>query len=82
MTLLETIQKIVYDTVKSLHLTDSVIGTVTSASPLEISMDVSQAVLKEEVLYICDSVPPLILNDKVLMLSVQHGQKFIVLSRL
>lgn len=82
MTLLETIQKIVYDTVKSLQLTDSVIGTVTSTSPLEISMDVSQAVLKDPVLYICDSVPTLMLDDKVLMLSVQHGQKYIVLSRL
>lgn len=81
MTLLETIQKIVYDTIRGLQLTDAVFGTVTSASPLEVSMDVTQAVLRSEVLIVCDSVSGLMAGDKVLMLSVMHGQKFIVLSR-
>lgn len=82
MTLLGTIQKVIFETLKGMQLTDAVIGTVTSAEPLEISMDVSQAVLKDPVLYICESVPALEAGNKVLMLSVMRGQKFIVLSRI
>lgn len=82
MNLLQTIQKVVYDTIRGLQLTDAVVGTVTNSSPLEISLDVSQAVLRSEVVIVCDCVSGLFAGDKVLMLSVMHGQKFIVLSRL
>jgi hypothetical protein len=82
MTLLDTIQEIVFRTVNGLQLTDMAVGEVTSADPLEVRLDVSQAALRGEVIIKVESVPDLVLGDKVLMLSVQHGQKYIILSRL
>ena len=119
---------------------DMLVGTVTAASPLEISVDTTQATLRKEVLILTEPViekkivlakhkhmtkpgvlehshptvgsslsgsyetteehsiltcyengkalptwliqRALAVGDKVLLLSVQHGQRFIVLSRL
>lgn len=139
MTLLETLQMINGQSMHAAQLSDLLIGTVTNASPLEITTDVSQAALRREVLYLTEAViekkidtlkhdhyvlhshsipngstgatgvclpaledvkcyengralptdassitlnEGLKLGDKVLLLSVQHGQKFVVLSRL
>lgn len=101
MTLLDVVQQIVKSCLDSAQLTDMAVGTVTSASPLEITIDVQQAALREEVLIVLDPVesssdfPTIsgVLNcrwgsssfsvgDKVLLLSVLHGQKYLVISRL
>lgn len=107
MTLLQTIQQINKTSMDAAQLTDMTVGTVTSASPLEITTDIHQAALTGEVLILTDAVSPisgddyftdvngelcaiwgsgdarsLKLGDKVLMLSVRHGQQYIVLSRL
>lgn len=100
MTLLDTIQTLVMQVINTAQLTDMKTGTVTSVSPLEITTDVSQAPLREEVLIFATHVSEqyftvidgelcviwgaesFALNDKVLLLAVQHGQKYIVLGRL
>lgn len=142
MTLLEVLVDVVNSVNGASQLTDMVIGTVTSVSPLEITIDVSQAAIKSEIIYLTDAVIEkklstlshthtvsgstgaggspshshgvslttsdalgntvctengvalpydasgitlnrgLAVGDKVLMLSVQHGQKYVVLSRL
>lgn len=97
MTLLDTIQTLVMQVLNGAQLTDIKAGTVTSADPLEITLDTAQAPLREEVLILTQEVKdfaevngkrccvwgnPFVINDKLLLLSVQHGQKFIVLSRL
>lgn len=141
-TLLQVLQKINKNGNEAEQLSDMVIGTVTSASPLEVSIDTTQAILKREVLLLTANVierrvalsnhnhkftglahvhsapggmtsnelfgtyetesnrssvtcyeqgvalptnliqRALAVGDKVLLLSVQHGQKFIILSRL
>lgn len=107
MTLLQTLQQINKTSMEAAQLTDMTVGTVVSESPLEISTDVHQAPLLEQVLILTDAVSPisgddyftdvngelcaiwgtgnarsLKTGDKVLMLSVRHGQQYIVLSRL
>lgn len=107
MTLLQTLQQINKTSMDSAQLTDMIIGTVESASPLEITTDIHQAALTEEVLILTEAVSPiseddyfadvngelsaiwgsgvarsLKTGDKVLMLSVRHGQQYIILSRL
>lgn len=93
MTLLDTIQTLVAQVLSGSQLTDMAVGTVTSADPLEIQLDTSQAPIKSDIIILTDAVKPksvgqfvittaLAAGEKVLLLSVQHGQKFIVLSRL
>lgn len=93
MTLLETIQTLVMQVLNGAQLTEMKTGTVTSINPLEITLDVAQAPLREEVLILTETVKAksvgqipinvgLAVGQKVLLLAVQHGQKFIVLSRL
>lgn len=109
MTLLDALQKIVSDQLKAGQLTDMAVGTVTSADPLEIILDVHQAALKGDAIILTDAVKgggggyftevsgvlcvvwgqntassgsDLVVGDKVLLLAVQHGQTYIVLSRL
>ena len=109
MTLLDVLQQINKTSMDAAGLTDMTVGTVTSVSPLEVTLDVAQAPIKEELLILTDTVrgtdvedyfreadgelcivwdqdtqrvKTLKLNDKVLLLAVQHGQKFIILSRL
>lgn len=126
MELIDIMHQINQQSQKAMQPTELVIGTVTSASPLEVTSNTSMAPLKASVLYLTanvvekkipvlqhthttpdgatssalDSVVCLengvplpvengyiILNralqagDKVLMMRVQHGQKFVVLSR-
>ena len=127
MELIEVLQKISQDAAGGMGLTDLTIGTVTSASPLEITTQTSMQVLKSPVLYLTSAVvektlsplthlhsygsglttenalesvvctengqalpsdstgitlnQSLQVGDKVLLLRVQRGQKFVVLSR-
>lgn len=120
MTLLDVLQQINKSSMDAAGLTDMTVGTVTAADPLEITLDISQAPLKEEIIILTDTVKgkvidiagssyftdrngelcciwgssedipegsavvtlPLAVGDKVLLLAVQHGQRYIVLSRL
>ena len=97
MTLLDVIQEAIRQNIAAAQLTDMVTGTVVSVDPLEIQTDTTQASLKQEVLVLTESVfgvsavqsgnvldisdSGLSLGDKVILLRVQHGQRFIVLSR-
>ena len=97
MTLLDVIQEAIRQNLVAAQLTDMVTGTVVSVDPLEIQTDTTQASLKQEVLVLTESVfgvsavqsgdvvdisdSGLSLGDKVILLRVQHGQRFIVLSR-
>ncbi len=83
MNLLDVIQKAVRDVLHSSQLTDMVTGVVESTDPLTIVNDISQAPLREEVLILTETVkdPALETGDKVIMLSVMHGQKYLVISR-
>lgn len=126
MELIQALQQIMQKNMQAMQLTNLVMGTVTSASPLEITSNTAMEPLRAGVLYLTEPViekkipvlrhthtapegvtgPALesvvcqedgkslpveggyiILNrgleagDKVLMLRVQNGQKFLVLSR-
>ena len=126
MELIQALQQIMQKNMQAMQLTNLVMGTVTSESPLEITSNTAMEPLRAGVLYLTESViekkipvlrhthtapdgatgPALesvgcqedgtslpveggyiILNrgleagDKVLMLRVQNGQKFLVLSR-
>lgn len=115
MELVQVIQKIVQDAMKGSALTDLTVGTVTSASPLEITTRTTMQPLRAQVLYLTDAVipktlqfssdtpgvicyvngeaqpvsggtvtlnPALAVGDKVLLLRVQNGQKFVILSKI
>ena len=114
MDLLDIVQEIVQKNMTAAQLTDLRIGTVTKASPLEITTDISAQPLQAQILYLTDAVvekklstqpalsnvaftvngqavpassggivlsPALAVGDKVILLRVQNGQKYIVLSR-
>lgn len=81
MTLLDIIQECVRQSMNAAQLTDMVVGTVTGEDPLEIQIDSTQATLTGAVLLLTDNVLDLALDDKVILLRVQRGQRFIVLSR-
>ena len=107
MTLLEAVTQVVEKSNTAAQLTDLAIGTVTSASPLKITIDATQTPLEASVLLLTETVVEkrttalkhkhtdeepdklenivlqrgLAVNDKVLLLRVQHGQRYVVLSR-
>ena len=128
MDLYQALQLMMQKNLHAMQPTDLVIGTVTSASPLEITSNTAMAPLRQPVLYLTENVVEkkipilqhshtcpdgttsdallsssivcqedgnslpieggyIILNralevgDKVLMMKVQKGQKFVVLSR-
>lgn len=81
MTLIDMIHKIVQETVSAMQMTEYVPGTVVSASPLEISINPAMAPLKPIVLIMTSGVGALEQGDRVTLLRVARGQKFIVLSK-
>ena len=128
MNLVQVVQGIVKETMKAYQPAEMQIGTVTSASPLEITLDTTMQVLKQQVLYLSETVvekkipvlehthqapggttqPALLqseiicdehgtglgvkdnsiifnnalsVGDKVILMRVQNGQKFVILSR-
>ena len=58
MELLDVIQKICQTNYKAMSPTDLVIGTVVSASPLQISINTAMAPLEKSVLYLTSAVIP------------------------
>lgn len=131
MELKDVLQQMMQESQQGMQPTELCIGTVTSANPLEVTINTQMAPLKASVLYLTESViekkipvlehthivhdtssdggsceealseiacyengkalpvengyiilnRPLATGDEVLLLQVQHGQKFIVLSR-
>lgn len=84
MDLINIIQQIVQQSLKAAQLTDMVMGTVVSVSPLEITINPAMAPLKNQILHLTSSVTgdhALEAGDKVIMLRVRNGQEFIVLSK-
>lgn len=81
MDLLSVVNQIVQNNLAAQQLTDLVIGTVTSADPLEIQISPDMPPFPKEVLLLTETVDGhLSKDDKVLMLRVMRGQQFIVLS--
>ena len=101
MDLIEILQQIIQNGISELKLTDLVIGTVVTPSPLTIQIDTLMQPLPEEALIKTEAIMPksysgttsdgatytAVINagiqpgDKVVMLRCQHGQRFIVLSK-
>ena len=101
MDLIEILQQIIQNGISELKLTDLVIGTVVTASPLTIQIDTLMQPLPEEALIKTEAIMPktysgttsdgatftvtinegIQAGDKVVMLRCQHGQRFIVLSK-
>jgi hypothetical protein len=101
MDLIEVLQQILQNGITELKLTDLVIGTVVTVSPLTIQIDTLMQPLPEEALIKTEAIMPktysgttsdgatftAVINegiqagDKVVMLRCQHGQRFIVLSK-
>ena len=128
MNLTQVIQGIVRETMKAYQPAEMQIGTVTAVNPLEITLDTTMQVLKQQVLYLSETVvekkipvlehthqtpegttqPALLQNeiicdehgtslgfkdnsiifnnalsvgDKVILMRVQSGQKFVIVSR-
>ena len=71
MELLDVIQKICQKNYAAMAPTDLVIGTVVSASPLQISLSAAMAPLNESVLYLTSAVVPKTLSS----LSHSHGME-------
>lgn len=68
MELKDAIQGLVQNSMKAAQLTDLRIGTVTSASPLEITIDPAMAPLQAGVLYLTEAV----VEKKIPVLEHQH----------
>lgn len=113
MELIEVLNQIIQKNMNASQLAELCIGTVTSAAPLEITINTAMAPLRESVLYLTDAVvaktisasdgivltgtkngaalpnsgstltlnSALAVGDKVLLLRVQKGQKFVILSK-
>lgn len=83
MELRDIINQMIAQHMKAEQLTDLRFGTVTSASPLEISINTAMAPLQGGILLLTEQVATsgLEVGDKVMLLRVLHGQKYIVLSK-
>lgn len=89
--LLEVIKKVVHNTLENKKLTDIAYGKVESISPLTVRLD-QKLLLTKEFLIVTDSFKNKVINgitidnelkvgDKLIMLRVQEGQKYLLLSK-
>lgn len=83
MELRDVLNQMIAQHMKSEQLTDLRFGTVTSAAPLEISINTAMAPLQNGILLLTEQVSTsgLEVGDEVMLLRVLHGQKYIVLSK-
>ena len=66
-----------------MKLTDKATGIVTSLSPLKVQVDITMQPLPSAALLLTDTVRGnLKAGDRVLMLRVQNGQQYIILSKI
>lgn len=81
--LVGVIQRIVQNSIQAMKLTDKATGTVLSTAPLSIRTDMSMQAIPAAALLITDPVRgELAAGDRVLMLRVQNGQQYIILSKI
>lgn len=81
--LVGVIQQIVQNTIEAMKLTDKATGTVLSASPISIQTDVTMQTIPAAALLMTDAVRGrLTAGDQVLMLRVQKGNQYIILSKI
>ncbi len=81
--LVGVIQQIVQETVQAMKLTDKATGTVLSIAPLSVQTDISMQPIPAAALTLTDTVwGKLAAGDRVLMLRVQNGQQYIILSKI
>lgn len=81
--LVGVIQRIVQETVAAMKLTDKAAGTVISISPLKVLPDLNAQQIPDAAILLTDSVRGrLAVGDKVLMLRVQGGNQYIILSKM
>lgn len=81
--LVGVIQMIVQESIQAMKLTDKATGTVLSTAPLSVRTDMSMQAIPAAALLITDPVRgELAAGDKVLMLRVQNGQQYIILSKI
>ena len=76
-------QMIVQESIQAMKLTDKATGTVLSTAPLSVRTDMAMQAIPAAALLITDPVRgELAAGDKVLMLRVQNGQQYIILSKI
>lgn len=81
--LVGVIQQIVQNTIEAMKLTDKATGTVLSTSPISIQTDVTMQTIPAAALLMTDAVRGrLTAGDRVLMLRVQKGNQYIILSKI
>ena len=81
--LVGVIQQIVQNTIQAMKLTDKATGTVLSIAPLSVQTDSSMQPIPAAALTLTDTVQgELAAGDRVLMLRVQNGQQYIILSKI
>ena len=85
--LLGVLQEIVKNYMNAIKMTDKATGTVTKTSPLTIQTDTSLPPISGNALILTSNVTVTVTEglkagDKVLLLRVQKGQQFIVLSKI
>lgn len=81
--LVGVIQMIVQESIQAMKLTDKATGTVLSTAPLSVRTDMSMQAIPAAALLITDPVRgELAAGDRVLMLRVQNGQQYIILSKI
>ena len=81
--LVGVIQQIIQETVQAMKLTDKATGTVLSIAPLSVQTDSSMQPIPAAALTLTDTVQgELAAGDRVLMLRVQNGQQYIILSKI
>lgn len=78
---LPEIQQAVKNMIDNMKLTDYVYGEVTSISPLKIKIDQKLELPFSVLILTTMVVNDLEVNDKVILLRVEKGQKYIVLSK-
>jgi len=81
--LVGVIQQIVQNTIEAMKLTDKATGTVLSVAPMSVQTDVSMQNIPAAALLVTDGVRGrLAAGDRVLMLRVQAGNQYIILSKI
>jgi len=78
--LVTMVKRIVQNVLEAYQLTDYAPGTVLSIAPLRVQLN--EKIILEPINLLCTSeTPTLAEGDKVIMLKVQRGQKYIILGK-
>ena len=83
MNLIDVVHHVVQQVLAAYQLTDYCAGTVKQTSPLEVEVNPQMAPLRASVLIMTEGVRSagFQVGDRLIMLKVQRGQKFIILGK-